>query len=265
MEDLMEGRQSWKLPMEQVEADPRPLDRGIMGSMASPVGMLYPVIVLEKEDGWRVYDGRVRYRCAQELGWERIEAFIAGDELEAERLKYMITLAANARAKNPIGEAKAIAALEDDELAMEVGALSKGELDARKRLDGLVPEVKAMVEDGGMSTTAAKRLTAFNHDQQREIIEKAQALMEANNEVKRRKPRTVPTFAEVDQAVRAFKGKLQPAIPVMSSALKKAGPSGPDPVRLAAMLRKLASGDGYTEAQRAALEAAADVLEFVRA
>lgn len=258
MSELLEGRKTWKLPMDQVEADPRPMDRGIMNSMASPVGMLYPVIVLECEGGWRVWDGRVRYRCAQELGWERIEAFIAEDEFDAERMKHMITLAANARAKNPMGEGEAIVALGDDELVAEVSGLVPAEIEARKRLaENLIDEVKEWVDEG-LAASAAKRLALLPADQQRRVMGLALERMEEQNRTKRRKPREVPTFHTVDWALREVKSADQPPLPVMSERLIIAPPSGPDPVRVAAQIRALL--DQFAD-YRDLLETAADILD----
>jgi len=257
--ELLKGRQTWKLPMNQVEAAPRPLDRGIMGSMASAVGQVYPIIVLESDDGWRVWDGRVRYRCAHELGWDRIEAIIAEDEFEAARMEHLITLAGNARADNPIGDAKAIAALGDDEAAMRVSGLTRGQIRARKRLLGLAPEYQELLEEGHLALTAAKKLARLPRDEQRWAYGRALRKMREHNEERKRADRTVPTVAEIDEAVRAQRGKMQPAIPVMADRLKKAAPSGPDPVMLAARVRQVAQD--YDGGERIVLEKAADILD----
>jgi len=255
------SRNVLKVDLEKVDAKPRPLDRGILASMASPVGQIYPIIAILEDDRWQVYDGNVRVRSARELKWTKIEVLPATDAFEAERLAHMITLAANARANNPLAEAKAIEAINDDEAAMQAGGLTKAEVRARRRLLALSPELQELVEEGYLALTAAKKLAKLPPDEQRHAYDYALEMMEEHNKERRRADRTVPTVAEVDAGVRRVRGALQPSIPDISDRLKKAPPSGPDPVAVAAKIKYLLDQRQYSDVQVKMLENAIDVLD----
>lgn len=248
-----------QIPLDEVLSDMRPLNKGIMASLAA-VGQLYPIIAIPGDGAsWRVWDGHTRVRAARELAWTHIDVLPADTDWDAERKASAITLAANLRAKNPLAEGRALATLDDDEYAMQVAGLTKAEIRSRRQLLNLLPRLQAQLSNGSLPLTAARKLSRLSHREQEQAICHAATLMEQHNQTRRRAKRTVPTISEVDKGIRAVKARTQPAIPAMAGLMVQKGHARPDPVAVAAQLRKLAAG--YDEGKKIVIEKAASFLE----
>lgn len=252
-----------KVALEYVEAKPRPVDRGIMKSMAE-VRQLYPIIAIYdiESEKWKVWDGHTRVACARELGWEKIDVFPATDAFEAERKAAAISLAANQRSDNPLAEGQLLVELDDDDYAVQKLGMSRAEVNAKKRLaENLAPEIKEQVEDGTLPISAARKLVQLPQDEQRKAYEYAEKLMEEHNKEPRRQQREVPRVSEVDAAVRKMKGQMQPAIPTFEAPNIKEGASGMEPVAVAAQVKLAMEKLELDDEERGALLRAVEVLE----
>ena len=251
------------LPMGEIDTDSPDYKppKDFVQSMAS-AGQVTPIIVIEKDDRWELWDGRARYAAAAELGWGSIKAIIANNTIDAENKKAAVTLASNVRGANIVSEIRAIEALLQDDDGLEIiqrmGGLTKGQIAAKQRLGRLAPEFLAMLENGELGKSAAKYLAKTgDHDSQRRAWELAKA------EAAKSK-RGLVTVTMVDNASRQVRQENQPALPAPPPIAVQASQrsNGFDAVVLATGLRHVLDSQEWTPTEWKTLTDAANILEM---
>jgi len=220
---LVRVREVFEVPLSRIddEGDRWVADPAMVKSIAE-VGQKRPVILSSQRDGqYKVKDGRRRIAAIRRLHemtgaetWTTVDALIEKDIGH----DHLTTLAGNLHSPNPLSEARAIAALNDDELAQQVGGLTKSQIAARLRLLRLADEFQAMLQAGEMTMTAAKELAKLlNQEDQHRAWDVA-------CELAGKKPAT----KHVRQAVRKVRGSLQPQlaapVPVVPASNARLGP-----------------------------------------
>lgn len=141
------------------------------------VGLLQPVVVRPKEDGYELIAGERRWRAAQEAGLADIPAIIK-DSSDLESLEIALVENLQREDLNAIEEANAYTYLADvfnmkqEEIATRVGK-NRATVANVVRLLRLNPEVQQMVVDGLISSGHARALLPIeDNDQQLRMAQK---------------------------------------------------------------------------------------------
>jgi len=141
------------------------------------VGLLQPVVVRPKEDGYELIAGERRWRAAREAGLAEIPAIIK-DSSDLESLEIALVENLQREDLNAIEEANAYTYLADvfnmkqEEIATRVGK-NRTTVANMIRLLRLNPEVQQMVVDGLISSGHARALLSIeDNDQQLKVAQK---------------------------------------------------------------------------------------------
>jgi len=141
------------------------------------VGLLQPVVVRPKEDGYELIAGERRWRAAREAGLAEIPAIIK-DSSDLESLEIALVENLQREDLNAMEEANAYTYLADvfnmkqEEIATRVGK-NRTTVANTIRLLRLNPEVQQMVVDGLISSGHARALLSIeDNDQQLKVAQK---------------------------------------------------------------------------------------------
>ena len=158
-------------------------------------GVIQPILVRTKGDGYELIAGERRWRAAQELDIEEIPAIIRDDIDDANSLEISLIENIQREELNPIEEANAYQELIGQfEYTLEkVGKMmgkDKTTISNSLRLLSLTDEIKDMIEDGQLSAGHAKALLAVTSEAKRKklaktIISKGLSVREAEYLVRR--------------------------------------------------------------------------------
>ena len=158
-------------------------------------GVIQPILVRTKGDGYELIAGERRWRAAQELDIEEIPAIIRDDIDDANSLEISLIENIQREELNPIEEANAYQELIGQfEYTLEkVGKMmgkDKTTISNSLRLLSLTDEIKDMIEDGQLSAGHAKAILAVTSEAKRKklaktIISKGLSVREAEYLVRR--------------------------------------------------------------------------------
>lgn len=154
-----------RIPIDQVEAGPNARgDVGDVGELAlsiKQIGMQKPLLVYSLGDGrYRVLDGHRRLAAARVLGLQHVDAVLRRDGGAKVRIQQQLAMHAQAKAFDPIAEARALSALMFDhnlsreEIARAVGK-SAGWVRDRIGLLQLDPDEQESVSKGSTTVSTA--------------------------------------------------------------------------------------------------------------
>jgi ParB/RepB/Spo0J family partition protein len=229
-------RKPKEIPLDSIILDGVwPEDKALTASIAE-VGLLHPIHVYPSSYAngkYMLMAGRSRVASTRTLEWEKIEAFVYQDVMEA--LRCQVALGENVRRKNPLSDARAIAQMTEEE-ALKIGGVNKTQYKAAMCLLDLLPELLAKLEVSNLPVTAARKLCKLSEDDQRRAIELAeQANREGRNRAKG------PTVAQWFEAVREVKYEKQAALPAFEFSVDAATAksSGPNYMAIMASLYRL--------------------------
>ena len=158
-------------------------------------GVIQPILVRTKGDGYELIAGERRWRAAQELDIEEIPAIIRDDIDDANSLEISLIENIQREELNPIEEANAYQELIGQfEYTLEKVGMMMGKdkttIANSLRLLSLTDEIKDMIEDGQLSAGHAKALLAVTSEAKRKklaktIISKGLSVREAEYLVRR--------------------------------------------------------------------------------
>jgi ParB family transcriptional regulator, chromosome partitioning protein len=161
-----------QLPVGEIEPNPfQPrsrFDDGALQELAASIkatGVLQPVLVRPRPDGFQLVAGERRLRAAELAGLERIPAIVreVGDQ---EMMELALIENVQREDLNPIDEAKAYKTLASsvglthDQISERVGK-QRSSVSNALRLLSLPPEVQDMVSRGTLSAGHARALLSF--------------------------------------------------------------------------------------------------------
>lgn len=142
-------------------------------------GLLQPIIVREKDDGYEIIAGERRFRAAQSLGWEKIPAIIKNmDDDQAASLALIENL--QREDLNPIDEANAYANLmklnnlTQTDLAKNMGK-SQSYVANKLRLLKLTPKVQSYLASGELSARHGRALVGLSEKDQSRVVDEVLA------------------------------------------------------------------------------------------
>jgi len=152
-------------------------DEGALDELAASIrthGLLQPVLVTRKNNGWVLVAGERRWRAAQKAGLEVIPALVV-NPTEREELEYALVENLQREDLNPIEEARAYAVL------MERFGLSQEEVAERVeksrpavanalRLLKLPTDIQQSVENETLSAGHARALLALSSEEEQRLF-----------------------------------------------------------------------------------------------
>ncbi len=179
-------------------------------------GILQPIIVTQKDDGYEIIAGERRYRAAKIAGLTEIPAIVKQlDELAAESIAIIENI--QREALNPMDQALAYARLinnyqlSHDEIAAKVNK-SRSAISNILRLNKLHPEVKQYLKEGKLEMGHARALLAAPNEKQPilalSVIEKQLSVRQVEQLVKQKthpvtpKPTANPDTHWISNALR---------------------------------------------------------------
>jgi ParB family chromosome partitioning protein len=161
-----------QIPISKIKPNPsqprkifRPEDLQELTQSIKEKGVLQPIIVRKKGDGWEIIAGERRFRASQKLGLLTIPA----KEIEAsdvEALEWSLIENLQRTDLSPLEEAEGYQRLQEEfEMTQEQIALKVGKDRATVanalRLLRLIPEVKSLIASGKLTAGHAKVLAAL--------------------------------------------------------------------------------------------------------
>lgn len=234
------------IPLEAINLDGEWFEDISLTASLSEVGQIHAISVYQNGDGFGIVAGRGRVTSARALEWETIRADIYADELSALAL---ISLAENVRRANPLAAGRALISSDEssDEELLRVSGLNKTQRDKAVALARLDVKLQREIEAGRLKVSGARLLLKLPESHRVAAWEHALA---THN--KRKHPRGWPTLQEIDLAVRAARGELQPQFELPAHVIEAVMVESPpqiDPVQVASLLRHLlAAHDALTTA-----------------
>jgi len=168
-----------RLPLALIRPNPdqprRRFDEAALAELAASIkkqGLLQPLLVRPRGEGYELVAGERRYRAAQMAGLAEVPAVVREvDDATAAALALIENI--QRRDLNPIEEARGLARLIDEhglthQEAAEAVGRSRAAVTNLLRLLELEPEVRAMVERGELEMGHARALLALPPARQRE-------------------------------------------------------------------------------------------------
>lgn len=138
-------------------------------------GLLQPIVVREKKDGYEIIAGERRFRAAQSLGWKKIPAIVKNmsDDQSAS-----LAVIENLQREdlNPIDEANAYVRLmklnnlTQTKLAQEMGK-SQSYVANKLRLLKLTPKVQSYLVSGEISARHGRALVGLSEKDQSRMVD----------------------------------------------------------------------------------------------
>jgi len=181
-------------------------------------GLLQPILVRPKENGYEIIAGERRFRAAQMAGLKKIPAIIK--EL-SDRETLLIALMENIHREDlsPIEQAQALLILKQEfelsqeELAAKV-KLSRSQVANLLRLLSLPDNVQQLIEEGKISAGHGRILAGIKepHTLQRfleKILNHNLSVRELEQAVKRFKVQPKKTIPSIDQRIKVLEQQLQ--------------------------------------------------------
>ncbi len=140
-------------------------------------GILQPIVVRKKGEGWEIIAGERRYRAAQKLGLLTVPAVeVTASDVESLELALIENL--QRTDLNPLEEAEGYQRLQEEfnmtqeQIALKVGK-DRATVANLLRLLKLIPEVRNLLSDGKLTAGHARVLAALATPQeQRKLAEK---------------------------------------------------------------------------------------------
>jgi ParB family chromosome partitioning protein len=164
------------LPLGKIAPNPmqprQKFDDAGLGELAESFksqGVLQPVLVKGKNDGYVLIAGERRYRAAHLAGLENIPAIILKEKDESEMLQMALVENLQREDLNPIEAAEAFQKLMDEagltqnQLAVRVGK-SRAAVANSLRLLGLPEKIKDMIRAGKLSEGHARAVLALDDE-----------------------------------------------------------------------------------------------------
>jgi len=173
------------IPVDSVDPNPQQprqaFDETGIESLAASIrsaGVMQPIVVRPKEDGWELVAGERRWRAARQAGLEHIPAIVRKLD-ERESAEWALIENLQREDLNPMERAEAFRRLSERfeldhaAIAERVG-VGRVTVTNTLRLLSLHPEVQEMVRDGQLSQGQAKVLAGIEaQDAQRELARRA--------------------------------------------------------------------------------------------
>lgn len=138
-------------------------------------GLLQPIVVREKADGYEIIAGERRFRAAKSLGWDKIPAIVNNmNDDQAASLALIENL--QRENLNPIDEAQAytnlmkLNDLTQTELAKDMGK-SQSYVANKLRLLKLTPKVQSYLASGEISARHGRALVGLSERDQSRVVD----------------------------------------------------------------------------------------------
>jgi ParB family chromosome partitioning protein len=137
-------------------------------------GLLQPITVRARTNGFELVAGERRLRAAKELGWTDIEALVV-DATDQQMLEWAVIENLQRASLNPVETARSFRRLIDefsltqDEAARRLGQ-SRANLANTLRLLDLPPEVLALVANHSVAPGAARALLGLSDRSQQKML-----------------------------------------------------------------------------------------------
>jgi ParB family chromosome partitioning protein len=175
------GRRVGKIPVAKIQPNPwqprveftsAELDE-LMASLKEQ-GLLQPITVRARTNGFELVAGERRLRAAKELGWTDIEALVV-DATDQQMLEWAVIENLQRASLNPVETARSFRRLIDefsltqDEAARRLGQ-SRANLANTLRLLDLPPEVLALVANHSVAPGAARALLGLSDRSQQKML-----------------------------------------------------------------------------------------------
>jgi len=192
-------------------------------------GLLQPIVVVQKDDGYMLIAGERRLRASKLAGFDQIKAIIA--DFESENLRELALIENIQREDlNPIELANSYSKLIEeygitqDELSQIIHK-SRTQITNTMRLLRLSERTQKLIEDGKISQGHAKVLVGLNEDKERLIVDtiigQKLSVRECEELVKRVKDQ-YDEPSRVDKVKKSNNPKLKTALELLSNRSIKA-------------------------------------------
>lgn len=170
------------IKLSQITPDPdqprRHFDEAALEALAMSVkehGILQPIVVVPKNDGYMIVAGERRWRAANKAGIEKIPALV---RTLTDQHKLELSLIENLQRHdlNPLETATAYMKLRDqfnmtlDMIAKRMGARSVSTVSNKMRLLKLSPTIKAAVAEGKITEGQARPLIGLESELAEELL-----------------------------------------------------------------------------------------------
>ena len=170
------------IKLSQITPDPdqprRHFDEAALEALAASIvehGVLQPIVVVPKNDGYMIVAGERRWRAANKAGIEKIPALV---RTLTDQHKLELSLIENLQRHdlNPLETATAYMKLRDqfnmtlDMIAKRMGARSVSTVSNKMRLLKLSPSIKAAVAEGKITEGQARPLIGLESELAEELL-----------------------------------------------------------------------------------------------
>ena len=170
------------IKLSQITPDPdqprRHFDEAALEALAASIvehGVLQPIVVVPKNDGYMIVAGERRWRAANKAGIEKIPALV---RTLTDQHKLELSLIENLQRHdlNPLETATAYMKLRDqfnmtlDMIAKRMGARSVSTVSNKMRLLKLSPTIKAAVAEGKITEGQARPLIGLESELAEELL-----------------------------------------------------------------------------------------------
>ena len=181
-DEIPEDKQIQDIELAKIKANPnqprREFSDASIRELASTLdkdGLLQPIVVREKDDGYEIIAGERRYRAAQRLDWETIPAIVNNmNDDQAASLALIENL--QRENLNPIDEAEAynnlmkLNGLTQVSLAKNIGK-SQSYVANKLRLLKLSPKVQSYLASGQISARHGRALVGLSEQDQGRVLD----------------------------------------------------------------------------------------------
>lgn len=197
-------------------------------------GILQPLVVSPKGDGYELIAGERRFRAAQVLGLTTVPVLV---RTASDQDKLVLALIENIQRENlnPLEEARAYQKLADqfdlsqDEIAVHAGK-SRSVVANTMRLLSLPPQIQQAVRDGQIPTTAARTLGGLKSSEEQlawfaKITNEKLSVRDIESKLAHARPRATVRRGVEDPETRAAEEELEQALGT-KVRIKKTGAAG---------------------------------------
>ncbi|MBN7276097.1 nucleoid occlusion protein [Lactobacillus acetotolerans] len=181
-DEIPKDKQIQDIELAKIKANPnqprREFSDASIRELASTLdkdGLLQPIVVREKDDGYEIIAGERRYRAAQRLDWETIPAIVNNmNDDQAASLALIENL--QRENLNPIDEAEAynnlmkLNGLTQVSLAKNIGK-SQSYVANKLRLLKLSPKVQSYLASGQISARHGRALVGLSEQDQGRVLD----------------------------------------------------------------------------------------------
>ena len=183
-EEMYQGASTRQIPITRLHPNPdqprKNFNQEALKELAQSIkehGIIQPIIVTPKDDGYIIIAGERRYRAARLAGLKTVPVIVR-DYTEQQRREIALIENLQREDLNPIETAMAIKQLIDiygftqDEVAQKIGK-SRPVVANSLRLLSLEPEVLTLVEKGKLQPGIARAIITLPREQQISLAKKA--------------------------------------------------------------------------------------------